>query len=206
MVARFRVYSALARSSSSSTSSRPWRELITTTRRHAASRAQAAPSAAQQQLTRLHGKVDELKGLLRERNAERAELRRQLEEAAQEAPRSENKRRTQPGDADALEAAYDVPLGRAVLVPRFPTGFDAVLGKLPRHIAADAMRIVGALASGEPASWRGVKQAKDMPRPVLMARIGIHHRLIFSADSGALEVTHLITRAELEQTLQRLRG
>jgi hypothetical protein len=159
-----------------------------------------------EQLARLHGKVDELKGLLRERNAERAELRRQLEEAAQEVPRSEPKRRVQPDHEDPFEAAYNGPLGRAVLVPRFPSDFEAELGKLPRHVAADAMRTVGALASGDPASWRGVKQAEDMPRPVLMARVEIHHRLIFRVDLGALEVTHLIARAELEQALQRLRG
>ncbi|HEX5660159.1 MAG TPA: SEC-C metal-binding domain-containing protein [Polyangiales bacterium] len=165
-----------------------------------------APSAAPEQLARLHGKVDELKGLLRERNAERAELRRQLEEAAQEAPRSDPKRRAPSDEEDPLEAAYDAPLGRTVLVPRFPTAFEAELGRLPRHVAADAMRTAGALASGDPASWRGVKQAKNMRRPVLMARVGIHHRLVFLVEQGALEVTHLIARAELEQVLQRLRG
>jgi hypothetical protein len=36
-------------------------------------------------------KVDELNGLLRERDVERAEPRRQLEQAAQEAPRSVRK-------------------------------------------------------------------------------------------------------------------
>jgi ABC-type molybdenum transport system ATPase subunit/photorepair protein PhrA len=67
------------------------------------------------------------------------------------------------------------------------------------------MRTVGALAAGEPGAWRAVKQAKDMPRQVLMARIGIHHRLLFRLDDG-LDVLDLVTRGSLMTTLKHLRS
>jgi hypothetical protein len=45
-----------------------------------------------------------------------------------------------------------------------------------------------------------------MARPVLMARVGIHHRLLFRIDGGAMDVLDLITRETLLTTLKRLRG
>jgi len=45
-----------------------------------------------------------------------------------------------------------------------------------------------------------------MPRQVLMARVGIHHRLVFRCEEGALEVLDLITRETLMTTLKRLRA
>ena len=51
-----------------------------------------------------------------------------------------------------------------------------------------------------------VKQAKDMTRQVLMARVGIHHRLLFRVEDGILDALDLITREQLMTTLKRLRG
>ncbi len=39
-----------------------------------------------------------------------------------------------------------------------------------------------------------------------MARVGIHHRLIFRCTDGVLEAIELITRENLDLTLKRLRG
>ena len=50
-----------------------------------------------------------------------------------------------------------------------------------------------------------MKAAKDMPRQVLMGRVGIHHRLIFRSEGGNLDVIDLITREQLQTTLKRLR-
>jgi hypothetical protein len=43
-----------------------------------------------------------------------------------------------------------------------------------------------------------------MVRPVLMARVGIHHRVLFRVDGGELAVLDLITREQLLTTLKRL--
>ncbi|MBZ0236357.1 MAG: hypothetical protein K8M05_28775, partial [Deltaproteobacteria bacterium] len=78
--------------------------------------------------------------------------------------------------------------------------------EIDQRVVAMALRQLGALAAGDAAAWRGVKQAKDMPQQVLMARIGIHHRLLFRGDAGELEVLDLVTRESLMTTLKRLRG
>ena len=67
------------------------------------------------------------------------------------------------------------------------------------------MRTIGALAAGDAAAWRAVKQAKDMPRQALMARIGLHHRLLFRTEDRALDVLDLVTRESLPIVLKRLR-
>jgi len=68
------------------------------------------------------------------------------------------------------------------------------------------MRTIGGLAAGDAIAWRRVKQAKDMPHQVLMARIGIHHRLLFRIEGRALEALDLVTRESLLATLKRLRA
>ena len=45
-----------------------------------------------------------------------------------------------------------------------------------------------------------------MVRPLLMARVGIHHRLLFRCDDGMLDVMDLITRETLLTTLKRIRA
>jgi hypothetical protein len=68
------------------------------------------------------------------------------------------------------------------------------------------MRTIGNLAAGDGFAWKGVKMAKDMARPVFMARVGIHHRLVFGCADGVLDCMDLITRETLLTTLKRIRG
>jgi hypothetical protein len=62
------------------------------------------------------------------------------------------------------------------------------------------------LAAGDRAAWDRVKQARDMPRPVLMTRIGIHHRLLFRTADESLHVLDLVARKDLLLALKRLRS
>lgn len=71
-----------------------------------------------------------------------------------------------------------------VLVPVFGAPTKTALQDMPQDIAGAAVVMRGRLAAGYSAAWRGIKQAKDMPHQVLMARVGIHHRLLFRADEG----------------------
>ena len=45
-----------------------------------------------------------------------------------------------------------------------------------------------------------------MTRQVLMARIGIHHRLLFRHEARTFEVLDLVTRENLLATLKRIRS
>jgi hypothetical protein len=197
------------------------RELERAERTSAEASPRAVRTDAQEQERRvLRSKIEQLQALIRERNEERSELRRQLSEATESKTESKAESKTDaqgapeppPRGREASEAdddgVEDLPAGgtsRAVLIPRFGAAAAAALETVPRHVAAVALRTLGALAAGDPAAWRGVKQAKDMPHQLLMARIGIHHRLLFRAD-GALDVLDLVTRESLLTTLKRLRS
>ncbi len=168
----------------------------------------------------LETKVRELEALIREGNAERRELRDKLR--ASEAPRGEDghraRRAERPGpeagprgsmtrgpSADADEGDAIEPGARGIVLPRFDRRFADALAEVPATVAAEAMRTIGTLSAGDGFAWRNVKQAKDMSRQVLMARVGIHHRMLFRCEAGVMDVLDLITREQLMTTLKRLR-
>jgi tetrahydromethanopterin S-methyltransferase subunit G len=157
----------------------------------------------------LDERVAELEGLIREGNAERRELRKQLEAAAAQEPRREGPRarRVTLEETDDEDVGDNVEIGaRGIAIPRFERRVVDALADVPQTVAAEAMRTIGTLAAGDGFAWRSVKQAKDMVRPVLMARVGIHHRVLFRVEDGALDVLDLITREQLLTTLKRLRS
>jgi hypothetical protein len=158
----------------------------------------------------LETRVRELEALIREGNSERRELRHKLQTV--EAKRSEDHRARRAAPEPSIEAddaeteAIAVREKRGVVVPRFDRRATDALAEVPAQVASETMRTIGSLSAGDGFAWRNVKQAKDMTRPVLMARVGIHHRLLFRVDDGALDVLDLITRETLMNTLKRLRG
>ncbi len=149
-------------------------------------------------------KIERLEGLVREGIAERSELRQQLAaKAAARAPEHAAAPVTATSDPAEDDAAVQP---REVLIPMFDRRATDALADVPHTIAAEAMRHIGTLAAGDAAAWRRVKQAKDMSRQVLMARVGIHHRLLLRVDAARLHVLDLVTREALDTTLKRLRA
>jgi hypothetical protein len=151
---------------------------------------------------------------IREGNEERARLRRQLSEAAagdldasgvQTPAQYRPEQRDHDMDDDA-EPILLVSTNRALLFPQFTDGAKAALGSVPRNVAGQAMRTVANLAAGDPAAWRNIKQAKDMRRQVIMARVGIHHRLLFRVENNVLDVLDIVTRESLLTSLKRMRS
>lgn len=155
-------------------------------------------------------KIAELKAIIATGNDERAALRRELEDArrgaepapAMPAPRADAAPRADEDESDDL---VELPAGH-VRIPRFEAPAAKAVRALPAHVAAEAIRSVGQLGAGDPGPWRAVKQAKALAPPLLMARIGIHHRLLFRIDEGALTVVEVVPRASLMSTLKRLRS
>jgi hypothetical protein len=156
----------------------------------------------------LESRVRELEALIREGNAERRELRQKLQTMETKRNEDHRTRRAAPEvrDDDDAETEAVAPGHRGVVLPRFDRRFADALADVPANVAAEAMRTIGTLGAGDGFAWRNVKQAKDMVRPVLMARVGIHHRMLFRVDDGALEVLDLITRETLLTALKRLRA
>jgi uncharacterized protein YchJ len=155
----------------------------------------------------LEQRVHELEALIREGNAERRELRDKLRAADVAKDEGHRARRAEaPAETDDAETEAIEPGARNIAIPRFDRRVIDAFAEVPQQVASEAMRTIGTLSAGDGFAWRGVKQAKDMARPVLMARVGIHHRLIFRVDAGVMDVLDLITREQLLTTLKRLRA
>jgi hypothetical protein len=153
----------------------------------------------------LDGRIEQLEALIREGQAERRDLRKQLEAAAIARPEHEPRGRRLADDGD--EGVDDLPVAaRGITLPRFDRKFTDALADVPPQVASEAMRTIGVLTAGDGFMWKSVKQAKDMVRPLYMARVGIHHRLLFRCDDGVLDVMDLITRETLLTTLKRIRA
>lgn len=166
----------------------------------------AAYRTAEEHRQRLARKVEEMKSLLAEGNAERASLRERVAEL--EAARTAASR----SDSDSAEIA----LGPAddggssdeatmpVRIPVFDPRAIESLRELQPKTSRQAVSIAGRLASGDRAAWRDVKRMQGM-EGVWTARVGIHHRLIFTVDEDQLDVRDVVTREALLTTLERYR-
>jgi len=170
------------------------------------SRAEERPRAAtdgEAEKKKWSARVEELKALVQEGNKERAALRRQITELSEELE-------ARPRDEAALPAPGPEPEGehdaspRAPVVPVFSRAAAAALPDLPLRIRRQAIELSGTLAAGDPAAWRNVKQMEGVAK-VWSARLGIHHRLLFRAHDGELEVLDVVTREDLLKSLERWR-
>lgn len=157
-------------------------------------------------LRQMRDRVQKLEALIREGNEERAELRKKLETTAK-APLS-----GKPAPAPSAPAVEEDPgdpvetRGRRICVPIWKPDAIRSLEALPAQVAALAIRTTGELAAADDGAWHQVKQARDMTSPVYMARVGIHHRLLFELREGRLEVLDVITRETLLHVLKRIRA
>jgi hypothetical protein len=155
----------------------------------------------------LRMKVEELEALVRERNVERTHLRRQLAAVTSSARADVVPAGiTIDDDADDRSCESINEANRDITLPVFSRKAHSALDELPRHVGAEALRTIGSLAAGDASTWRKVKQAKDMPQQVFMARIGIHHRLLFRVKECELDVLDLVAREALLTTLKHMRN
>lgn len=159
--------------------------------------AKAAPGRAQpDELVRLQV-------LLRERNEDCQSLRRELT-AVQEL-QNRQPSTPMPSSADRTSPAELERAARRALVPRVERAVVDAIERVPSHVAAEAMRILGGLAAGDTAAWRSIKQAQDLVEPIYMARIGIHYRLLMRVDDRELVALELVQRERLDLMLKRYR-
>lgn len=169
--------------------------------------ASAAPAADPAERRALRHRIETLEVRIREGNEERLALRHKLAAAAAGARRgaaAPDPREPDDDPADELPPA-EAPTARQVLVPAFERAAADAIGDLPSHVAAEAVRTAGALAAGDASAWSRVKQAQDLRPPLLMARVGIHHRILFRVEEGRLSVSDVVTRESLLHVLKRMR-
>lgn len=174
---------------------------------------EAAPDPAE--VRTLRTKIDHLQDIVRDKNLELAELRRDYRSGGTERASDRNPLEKDLLDRDSIdsglvddrddrwEADTDQVPERRVRVPMWRPTPTAEIESLPAHVAREALRTVAELAAGDSAAWRTVKRPKGMATPVRMVRIGIHHRLLFGMNESALEVMELVTRESLNVVLKR---
>jgi hypothetical protein len=152
---------------------------------------------------RLREKIDALEAQISAGNAQRAEMRRQLSLLAARKP-EEPQASPEAEPPEEVELDEEVGPPRFVLVPSFSSGAAKTLAALPRHVAAQALRIASALAAGEEHEWKGVKRMRST-EDVHSARVGRSHRLLFRFGGGEMQVLDVTDRKDLDAAIARSR-
>jgi len=167
-----------------------------------------APGSGEE-VSRLRAKVEELKGLIRDGNETRSELRRQVASlgerlsAADRESVGEETREDHEGDDLERDAP---PMRLRVLVPEFDRDARHALQTVPAAVAAKALDVVSALAGADASAWHGVKALEAVPN-VRSARVGIHYRILFEvkSDERELRVLDIVPRGGLATAIKRWR-
>lgn len=145
---------------------------------------------------RLRQKIRELEGRIREGQRERRELRERAEELA-----SQQQTDTAVEEEESLEERQAPAIPHGVRVPIWSDKARSSLDKLPKNVVASAIAAAGTLGAGRPEAWRHAKKLEGL-HGLCSARVGIHHRLLFTMDEeGLLEVDEVVTREDLDRAL-----
>ena len=166
------------------------------------------PAAWESERRELRDRVAELKSLVAEGNAERAQLRRQITEASERA-REERPAAAPPSApseeivSEAERTPAEAPRVRGTMIPRFDAAAETSLRAMPARVVRDALRVIADLCSGEGNVWREIKQLERISPPMYSARIGIHYRVLFRMEPGVLEVAEIVAREGLLTAVRR---
>jgi hypothetical protein len=167
----------------------------------------AAYRTAEEHRQRLSRKVEELKSLLAEGNAERASLRERVAELEAQ-HRGPATRESDSSELALAEVSEEDASGddatMPVRIPVFARKAIDALSEMPNKIGRAAVSAAGRLAAGDRAAWRDVKRMQGM-EAIWTARLGIHHRLIFTVSEAELSVMDVVTREALLTSLERYR-
>ena len=159
----------------------------------------------------LRTKVSSLKGLLSELHHERSGLRQDLQKAYLELKEKRQNQPASPADTsveetDETDLTLEVDFGekdQPLRLLSFPPKFRDTLDHFPSPVGRSVMSLLGRLASGEAAVFKGVVRLKAAPH-YYRVRIGREYRLIFGLDPDGLHVVDLINRRDLERKVKTL--
>ena len=147
----------------------------------------------------LRAKAARFKDELTARNAERAELRAEVDrlrtELSELAPDT-------PEEVTEAEEEHDLGIQPWRMLV-FPDGFDEILAKLPEAMARQALDVAGRLAAGRPDAFRGAKPLRGR-RWLWRQKVGRSYRMFFKLGEGRLEIIDLVHRQDLEKRIRDL--
>jgi hypothetical protein len=99
----------------------------------------------------------------------------------------------------AIEPVDDAAAGR-LRVPRFDHAATDALRAIPTPVAAEAIRLAGELGAGDPSAWKAIERTGATH----VARLGVHHVMLFATDDRSLMVRDIVPRDRLRTALERL--
>ena len=163
-------------------------------------------------VSQLRRKLASVKTELKQRHLERNQLRQELQGAHEDLRTLRDRKAKSAGTTehkqDEEEESVLMPeekfLGaQPMRIPSYPKRFPESLEAVPEPVAREAIRLIGRLAAGDAAAFRGSKRLK-LRHEVLRQRVGQRHRILFRLDGETLEVLALIHRRDLERYIKRL--
>jgi hypothetical protein len=148
---------------------------------------------------------------LKDRHAERKELRAALDRGRSELEslRAAHRDAASRSEAPATDENDSLLLPEEVLeeqpprLPEFHRQFAGDLSRVPAAVARASLRLVGRLAAGEAAAFRGARRL-GVDREIWRQRVGLGHRLVFRTSDDALVVLGLVTRQDFPRFVRSL--
>ncbi|GEM_PF-3445534 len=148
-------------------------------------------------------RIDELEDRIREGNAERAQLRREVADLTErlqvEAPAAKA-----PEVVEADEPGEGASRPRGLMTTQWEPRAIESLEALPQRVSEDVLVRLAELGGGDAAHWIEVKQLQAVAG-LYTARIGIHYRAIFTIEGKTLRVHEVVHREGFDTALRRFK-
>ncbi len=148
-------------------------------------------------------RIDALEDRIRDGNAERAQLRREvaelterLAEAAPVAKAPELEVADEPGESASRP--------RGLMVTQWEPRAVESLEALPSRVSEDVLVRLAELGGGDAAHWIEVKQLQAVAG-LYSARVGIHYRVMFTIEGKTLKVHEVVHREGFDTALRRFK-
>ncbi|MBS1152984.1 MAG: hypothetical protein H6Q89_4682, partial [Myxococcaceae bacterium] len=162
-----------------------------------------APAAAPGARKAFAQRIDELEDRIREGNAERAGLRREVAELTE---RLEQGKGVPPPKVEpvAEEPGESATRPRGLMLAQWEPRAVESLEALPARVSEDVLVKIAELGSGDAAHWIEVKQLQGVAG-LYTARIGIHYRALFTIEGKTLRVHEVVHREGFDTALRRFK-
>jgi mRNA-degrading endonuclease RelE of RelBE toxin-antitoxin system len=159
----------------------------------------------------LRARLKVVKAELKQRHAERNELRSAVKAMQDEIKqlRSSPDKEDGPAEKNSRDSEQDLllpaeemqhnPLRLAEYDPRF----RADLKTVPQRVARSALRLVGGLCAGDSHAFSDARRLK-VDRNLWRVRVGSKYRMLFRLSSDVVRVLSLVGRGALEKTIASL--
>ncbi len=149
-------------------------------------------------------RIDELEDRIREGNAERAKLRKDVAELTERLEAAGKAVPPPPKPEVAEEAGEGATRPRGLMVALWEPRAIESLEALPARVQEDVLVKIAELGSGDAAHWIEVKALQGVAG-LYSARIGIHYRALFTVEAKALRVHEVVHREGFDTALRRFK-